>query len=123
MAVTLPPVEPDEQFPSYDYRAVLDNIEYRVVLQYDQRPDRWYLSLFDADDVLIWAGLKLVPDFPLNFRHRNARGPDGILVLIDREKSGLQCGFEDLGRRFFLTFAATDELEPIPPAPFIVEVA
>lgn len=121
--VTLSPVDPVEQFPRYDYLAELDGAEFRIVLQYDQRPDRWFLSVFDADDVPIMVGLKLVPDFAIGFRHRFAEGAaDGIFKLIDNEKSGLPCGFEQLGREFLLTFAPIDDLNEVQDVPFVIDV-
>src|SRR4030066_242844 len=100
--IQLPPFDltpEDEQQPAYDYSITLDGTEYRITVQYRERQDRWYLSLYSAADEPIILGLKLMADRYLLAPYVMAALPPGDLLLLDTTGAGVQCGFDDLGRK------------------------
>lgn len=112
--LTLPPFEAaadlDERPSSYDYTVDLGGNAYRIRLFYRERQDRWYLDLFDADDVPILMGRILIIDRNLLSQYVSELSPAGDLVLIDTAESDIECGFEGLGARCFLMWISDDEV-------------
>lgn len=98
------------QAPVYDYTITLSELEYRVVLVYRERGDRWYLSLYDADGLELLVGKKLSVDVPLLENYQIAGLPPGELALWDTANSDTECGFDDLGVRCLLIYIEPDEL-------------
>lgn len=94
----LAPINPEIQSSSYDYQIDLGDVTYRLVIRYNTRSDRWYLSLYDAENNLLISGVKLVINYPLLSNHLSAPS-GGTLILIDTANTGEECGYEDLGRR------------------------
>ncbi len=82
-------------FPSL--RVTLDDVEYVLSLAWNSREGFWYLSLADAGEELIAAGVKVVADFPLllNARH-DARCPPGSLIAFDTSGQSLPPHYEDM---------------------------
>lgn len=113
--VVLIPNQVAEQERAYTYVTQLGLLEFNIRIEYRERQDRWYLRLSDADNVTIINGLKLVIDFALLFRYPRAAMPFGALVLQDLDGAGVECGFEDLGRRCPLVF--TDDADLLDETP------
>ena len=63
----------------------LDGVDYILRFQFNQRLCRWYLHVFDADDVPIMVGIRLAANFPLGRAIRNIddRFPKGGLTIVD----------------------------------------
>jgi hypothetical protein len=111
--IALIPDNPVEQDRAYSYVTQLGLREYNIRIEYRERQDRWYLRLLDADNVPIISGLKLVVGFSLLFRYQRDVMPLGALVVLDIDGAGVECGFEDLGRRCPLVFI--DEADLLAP--------
>jgi len=110
--IQLPPydIAGAQQAPVYDYTITLSEVEYRVVLVYRKRGDRWYLYLYDADGVALLLGKKLSVDVPLLETYHIAGLPPGELALWDTANSDTECGELDLGTRCLLIYIEPDEL-------------
>lgn len=106
MSVLLIPTTPET--PYYQQKTRLDGRDYVLHFAYNQREDRWYLSLHDEEDVPILRGLKLVANWPLlKYYHADTRVPPGELIATDlTADGGSPPGFADLGegRRVELTY-------------------
>lgn len=111
-----------EQSRAYGYVTQLGLLEYTISLEYRERQDRWYLDLIDANGVPLVSEIKLVVGFSLLFRHRKAGMPLGALMVTDRDDTGEECGFEDLGRRCGLIWIDDDDLDDPPNEGLIVQV-
>lgn len=97
----------------------LDGRDYVLTFSYNEREDRWYLSLYDDEDKPILLGLKLVSNFPLlRHYHWDERVPPGELMAVDLATNlSPPPGFAELGegRRIELTYydqAKVQELQP-----------
>jgi hypothetical protein len=104
--IQLPPyeIEGAEQQPVYDYTVTLSDTEYRIVLVYRERGDRWYMTIYDADDTVLLAGKKLSVNTPLLEIYEIDGLPPGDVVCWDSSGAEAECGYEDLGKRCLLLY-------------------
>lgn len=110
--IELPPYASDggEQQPVHDYAVVLDGTEYRLKIHYRERNDRWYLSIYDADDEALLLTKKLSIDTRLLVNHVIDGLPPGDFILIDTSGSDVECGWDDFGTRCALVYIEESEL-------------
>ncbi len=104
MAILTIPVSGD---PFQTLKTRLDGVDYVLSLAYNQREDRWYLSIADDEETPILSGLKLVSNFGLLFRHRyNPAVPPGELMVTDTTTDKSPPGLLELGegKRCELTY-------------------
>lgn len=68
--------------PFYTIRVRLDDRDYTLEFVYSPRQERFYLSLFDSEDVPLVCGLKLVSNTPLlRYWHHKDGVPPGELMV------------------------------------------
>jgi len=113
MAYELQPFEPQEQEPAYDYQMALDGETYRFYLQWRERQENWYLSLYDSNDILLASGIRMKLNTPLGWRLTGRKIDTGFLILLDTEGSGLPCSYDDLGFRCQLMYFSNSEFDEI----------
>jgi len=86
----------------------LDGRDYVLELRYNQREERWYLSIADDEGAPILSGLKLQANWPLLWRHRyNTQVPPGeILAAVTTATDRSPPTLNDLGegKRCELTY-------------------
>jgi len=97
--------------PLYTQRVRLEGKDYVFKLDWSLREERFYLSIFDLDNVPIKVGIKVVPNWPLLRRHRTARLPPGELFAFDlaNTDSPAPPTLEDFGTRVQLYYFSSDE--------------
>lgn len=109
--IQLPPYnDGTDRQQTTDYTITLSDVLFRIVIEYKDRLDRYYLYLYDADDEPLLMGKKLSVDTPLLSQYEIDGLPDGELMLLDTSDAGAECGFEDLGVRCVLLYVPTDEI-------------
>ncbi len=99
--------------PFQSFKARLDGRDYLLSLAYNQREDRWYLSIADDEGNPIVSGIKVLANYPLLFRHRyNPAIPPGDLFAVDTTSDGSPPGLSELGKgkRVQLTYWDAAEL-------------
>lgn len=73
---------PTLALPFYTLRTRLDDSDYTLEFNYSPRAERYYLNVYDADDVLLAAGLKLITNIPLLHFYKFRSGmPQGELMV------------------------------------------
>ena len=85
----------------------LDGRDYVLELRFNQREQRWYLSIADDEGDAILSGLKLQANWPLLVRHRyDTRVPPGELLVAVTTPDRSPPTLEDLGegKRCELTY-------------------
>jgi hypothetical protein len=105
MATILIPNVVDAAYSSQKLR--LEGRDYRFDFAYNQREDRWYLSIYDDEDDPLVTGLKIITSFPLLRRYQaDPRVPPGELMAISLTGDDSPPGFSDfgVGRRVELTY-------------------
>lgn len=96
MATLLVPTSPG--VPFYTQKTRLDGVDYVLGFRYNQREDRWYLSLADSEEIPILSGLKLVTNWPLlQAYHYDPRVPPGELFAMDLSGDDTPPGLNELG--------------------------
>jgi hypothetical protein len=75
----------------------LDGRDYVLTLLYNQREDRWYISIADDESLPLLSGLKLQANWPLFWRHRyNSALPPGDIMAVSTSDN-LPPSLSDLG--------------------------
>ena len=80
MAVLDIPILQDDR--NFEFDIDLDGVTFRLRLKFNSRDAAWYLSIFNADDVLIRAGIRVVSDWILN-RLIVEGGPAGDIITVN----------------------------------------
>jgi hypothetical protein len=96
----------------YSQRTRLDGREYLLRFAWNQREERWHLSIFDEAEQPIVQGLKLVANWPLlRFYRADPRCPPGELWVMDLSGDGSPPGFDELGEglRCELTYVPAED--------------
>lgn len=102
--------------PYYTQRVRLDGRDYILRLAWNQREERWSLSLFTDRDEPILFSLKLLCAWPLLSPYRyDDRLPEGELYVCDWTGDGSPPLLEELGegRRCQLLYFTQEELAEI----------
>lgn len=88
----------------YSIEIDLDQLSFRFDFDWNDRSESWSFNLYDASNVLLLAGRKVVVGFPLLNRFRDPRLPPGDLHAIDTSGANLDPKFADLGDRVKLLY-------------------
>src|ERR1700733_16174280 len=84
--------------PYYSLRTRLDGRDYNLRFAWNDREERWYLSISDDQDNLLLAGIKLVANTPLiRYYHSDPNVPPGEFWVIDQTPDGSPPGLVELG--------------------------
>jgi hypothetical protein len=95
--------------PGISFTVELDGDVFRVALRYNDRDDRFYMSIYDEDDAPIAIGLKVVLDTPMMQHVVDARRPRGEFVAVDVAGSTTEPNLTTLGARVDLLFVSWAE--------------
>lgn len=91
--------------PLYTQRVTLDGIEYVLKFDWNDRENRWYLSLYDVSETPLATGIKIVSNWPLLRRFTSANMPPGSLMAADLSPQGGESPmYADLGVRVKLLY-------------------
>ena len=128
--VMLPPTNPDDQNPVWDFTVDLGNREFRIVLRYNSRMDGWYFDIYYIDGEAVILGKRLsVEDIPGQLYKPLSQDPRWkfatevdtsdsesaefaarILTLMDVGATGREAQYEDLGRSHRLYYTTVGAL-------------
>jgi hypothetical protein len=98
---------PTTEDPFQSQKVTLDGVPFVLSLAYNQREDRWYLSLADDEGNPLLSGLKLQANWPILFRYSYLTTiPAGELMAIDTTTDGSPPTLLELGegKRCVLTY-------------------
>lgn len=82
---------------------------FRILIRYNGRDDRYYLSIFDEDDDPIVESVRVVVDHPLLARVSDVRRPKGDL-FASNVGGGDHASFGKLGDTIDLVFVPYEDL-------------
>lgn len=98
---------PTSADPFQQQKVRLDGIDFVLALSYNQREERFYLSIADDEGLVLVAGLKVQANWPLLFRYSyDTRLPAGELMAVDTTPDGSPPTLLELGesKRCVLTY-------------------
>lgn len=104
---------PTQGQPFYSLRTRLDGSDYTLEFTYSSRAQRFYLNLYDAEDVLLLAGLKLVTGvLLLHFWHHKPGVPPGEIMVTSTTSDTSSPSLNELGdgKRCLLTYYPAAEV-------------
>ncbi len=90
--------------PNYSIEVTLDGRVFRLLFKFNGRDQAWYLDLFDADDVLLRSGIRIVNDWLLFRLWQTETRPEGDSMAIAQGADTSIAGLQDLGERVLLTY-------------------
>jgi hypothetical protein len=105
MSVLLIPTTPGEPFHSSKVR--LEGRDFVFQMRWNQREERWYLSILEDDSTPILLGLKLIANWELLGPYRSdPRVPPGRLFAADLTNDHSPPGLDEIGvgKRVELTY-------------------
>jgi len=76
----------------------------------DYRDGAWYFDLYDADGILLVAGVKIVLNVALGRRAAHPFFNENSIIAIDTSLDKLDPGFDDLGTRVQVWHFTTEDL-------------
>ena len=72
------------EFPSFDFNIDLDEVNYTLDFTFNQRANKWMLSIWDSDrDNLILGQIPCLVNTPLLYNFASSDLPPGSLIFID----------------------------------------
>lgn len=111
MSATIPTLA----LPFYTIRTRLDDSDFSLQFRYSDRASRYFLNIYDVNDVLLVAGLKLVPNVLLLAYYAHVPGvPPGdlmVTVLGSVDGSPPKLGELGAGLRCELTYFTAAEVK------------
>lgn len=110
MPVVIPVQPGDVGGAEYRFGCGVENTSLLFDLHWNRREDRWYMSIYDAAEVPVVRGVKIVLGTFLGRRAAHPLFEAGALVAVDLSRRGAEAGFLDLGRRVVLRWYAVQEL-------------
>ncbi len=97
------PISPDA--PLFSFRVTLDGEEYLFKLDWNDRENRWYLSLFTIAEEPLALGIKVVANCSLLRRFTGSNMPPGALFAVDMSPlAGESPTYSELGDRVKLLY-------------------
>lgn len=106
MSVTIP-LRTD--LPHYDLQVELDGATYGLEFLWNPRSEAWSMTISSADGTVLAAGLRVVVDWAIGKRLKDATLPPGVFMAQDTSGERRDPGLEDLGRRVLLLYFSQDE--------------
>lgn len=102
MAIVEIPIPVDA--PSFKIRTILDGIQYVLKMDWNDRFERWHLSIYSATEVPLVLGLPLHVNSNVNGRFEIEGAPAGLFMLFDNSLKELEGTRESLGDRTVLLY-------------------
>jgi len=71
---------PIKNSPNHTIFIDLDAITYKLEFLYNSVANFWSMSIYDDDDNLLIAGVKIIPNYPLLTQYVNSSLPQGEII-------------------------------------------
>lgn len=117
----MPIIIPTLEDPYYQQRTRIEGRDYVLSFAYNEREERWYLTISDEEEDPIATGVKLVSNWPLLGPYRyDDRCPPGELAVSDISGDGSPPAQLELGEGkrcelFYFTAAEVAEIRASSP--------
>ena len=94
----------------YELEVELDDVQFRLEFRYNDRDSAWYLTIRDAEDTLLRAGIRVVNSWDLLRLWAEDTRPDGQLVTVNQGDVPNPPTLNQLGAEVVLTYLDEDEV-------------
>lgn len=92
------------KIPHYQFAIDLEGTEYALEFHWNERDRAWFLTIMDADEAILLAGLRVLIGANLTARFATAGLPPGSFVAIDTSGGSVEAGIDELGARVLLCY-------------------
>lgn len=106
-SIYLVPIEMDDALTDFQIRTELEGVSLVLRFTWQERSDRWFVTIMTAEEEVLLAGLPLHVNLELIERFEVEGLPSGRLMLYDGSGGNTECGRYDLGDRCVLLYEAT----------------
>lgn len=103
----------DSIYPYFVQISTIENVAYQFQFTWNEREERWRLSLLDMQDNLILQNIKIVPWLPMTRRYRISYLFQGDLIGVDIKTNINLPTRNNLGGDFKLYYFTMDELQAL----------
>ncbi len=101
-----------QNHPSYEQETELDGAIYRLLFRWNEREEKWYLTIKTVDGDVILS-TKIVSNWPLLRTLVHPSRPPGELVAVDVSgELGTDAGLTELGGRVLLLYYEGADINP-----------
>ena len=87
-----------------DFKIALDNADYFLVIQWNERSSFWTLDIYTAGKTLVKGGMVLRADYSLLDQYSDDLLPQGKIKMIDQSGEGVDPSYDDLGSRVVMLY-------------------
>jgi hypothetical protein len=89
---------PTSADPYYRQKTKLEGRDFILAFSYNERIERWYLSIYDEEETPLRLGIKLITNWPLlRHYHFDPRMPPGELMAVASDGSREPATLLELG--------------------------
>ncbi len=103
----------DTQIANYDFFITLDGVEFLLTFLFNSRDDTWIMTISDANENIIRAGMKVVNEFPLLRLWKEAVKPAGDMIAVNEGDVPAPPTINQLGADVILTYLDASELAAV----------
>lgn len=89
---------------SFKIRTILEEAQYVLRFDWNERQARWCLSIMDSDEVPLIMGIVLNINNEFLSRFALKGMPPGRMILYDLSGKNAECGRDDIGTRCVLIY-------------------
>lgn len=68
---------------NYNQQHELEGVVYTLEFRYNSRADAMYVNVLDSEGNILYGGLKLVSNWPINRVNPNVSAPPGAFLVLD----------------------------------------
>lgn len=90
---------------NYSFNSDLDGGNYRFDVNWNQRDEAWYFSLFDEDGEAIFQGAKILVGNGALINNTKLNRPPGELVVVSLDQSDRKPSRTELGVRVVVLYS------------------
>lgn len=94
---------------NYDFKTTLEGLVYSFRMQWNQRFNRWVMSLSDGNDQPLIQGVPVLSG-PIVLEQYVTEGlPPGAILFLDTSGENIDPGRDDLGDRVRMFYITSDD--------------
>jgi hypothetical protein len=104
------PFQPSQN--NYRMKVPIDNEVFLFDVRWNDKDSAWYFDLYEEDETLILASIKVVLGAVIGQLSTNAFFQGKIFTVIDTANTKKDAGYDDLGARIQLVLSTDKDLDP-----------
>jgi len=104
---------PIKDNPNHTILIELELKIYKLAFKFNSTKLFWTMDIYAEDDTLLLSGIKIVPNYPLNFLYKNSLLPNGVFMCEISDKSARIIRDSFSSGKAKLLYLTQDELKTV----------